>query len=66
MPAADQADTVARKTLETPCDLWLRRKEDESMLIERPDVAKLLAVAGCLLSMGVIVSILIRGTLPPL
>ena len=36
------------------------------MLIERPDVAKLLGVAGCLLSMGVIVSILIRGTLPPL
>ena len=57
---------MARKTLETPCDLWLRRKEDESMLIERPDVAKPLGMASCLLSLGVIVSILISGTLPSL
>lgn len=35
------------------------------MLIERPDVAKLLGAAGCLLSMAVIVSIVVRGTLPP-
>ena len=36
------------------------------MLIERPNIAKLLGLAGCLLSMGVILGILIRGTLPPL
>ena len=36
------------------------------MLIEPQDVAKLLGVSGCLLSMAVIVSILVRGALPPL
>jgi len=36
------------------------------LLIERPDITKLLGVAGCLLSMGFIVSIVISGTLPPL
>jgi hypothetical protein len=36
------------------------------MLIERPDVAKLLGVAGYVLSMAVIASIVIRGTPPPL
>jgi hypothetical protein len=36
------------------------------MLIERANVAKLLGVAGYLLSMAVIASIVIRGTLPPL
>jgi len=36
------------------------------MLIEPRDVAKLLGVSGCLLSMAVILSILIGDTLPPL
>lgn len=36
------------------------------MLIEPPDVAKLIGVAGCLLSMTVIASIIVRSSLPPL
>jgi len=36
------------------------------MLFERPDLAKLLGMAGCLLSMGIILTIIIKGTLPPL
>jgi len=36
------------------------------MLIERPNVAKLLGAAGGLLSMAGIVGIVIRGTPPPL
>lgn len=36
------------------------------MLIEPQSVTKLLGVSGCLLSMAFIVSILIRGTPPPL
>jgi len=60
--------TLARKNRATPppFDLLRREKEDDSMLIERPNIAKLLGLAGCLLSMGVILGILIRGTLPPL
>jgi hypothetical protein len=36
------------------------------MLFERPDFAKLLGMSGCLLSMGVILTIIMKGTLPPL
>ena len=36
------------------------------MLFEPLEVAKLIALSGCLLSMAVIVSIVVRGTLPPL
>jgi RNA polymerase sigma-32 factor len=36
------------------------------MLFEPLDVAKLIGLSGCLLSMAVIVSVLVRGTLPPL
>jgi len=36
------------------------------MLLEPLDVAKLIGLSGCLLSMAVIVRILVRGTLPPL
>ena len=36
------------------------------MLFERLDVAKLIGLSGFLLSMAVIVSILVSGTLPPL
>jgi hypothetical protein len=36
------------------------------MLFERPDLAKLLGMSGCLLSMGVILTIIVKGTLPPL
>jgi hypothetical protein len=36
------------------------------MLFERPDFAKLLAMSGWLLSQGVIVTIFIKGTVPPL
>jgi hypothetical protein len=36
------------------------------MLIEPPDVAKLLGVSGFLLSLAVIVSVLVKATLPPL
>ena len=34
------------------------------MLFERPDLAKLLGLSGWLLSMGVIVTILLKGTMP--
>jgi hypothetical protein len=36
------------------------------MLFERPDLAKLLGMSGCLLSMGVILTVIIKGALPPL
>ena len=36
------------------------------MLFERPDLAKLLGMSGCLLSMGIILTIIVKGTLPPL
>jgi len=36
------------------------------MLLEPLDVAKLIGLSGCLLSMAVIVRILVRGTLPAL
>jgi hypothetical protein len=36
------------------------------MLFEPLDVAKLIALSGCLLSMAVIASVLVKGTLPPL
>ena len=60
--------TLARNNPATPrrFNLLRREKEDDSMLIERPDIAKLAGMAGFVLSMGIILSILIRGTLPPL
>jgi hypothetical protein len=36
------------------------------MFFERPDVMKVLAMTGCLLSMTVIASIILDGTRPPL
>jgi hypothetical protein len=36
------------------------------MLFERPDVKKVLAMTGCLLSMTVIASIILNGARPPL
>jgi hypothetical protein len=36
------------------------------MLFERPDLAKLLGISGCLLSMGIILTIIVKGALPPL
>ena len=35
-------------------------------MFEPLDVAKLIGLSGCLLSMAVILGILVRGTLPPL
>jgi hypothetical protein len=36
------------------------------MLFDRPDVAKILAMTGCLLSMSIIGSIILIGVRPPL
>jgi hypothetical protein len=36
------------------------------MFFERLDVTKVLAMAGCLLSIAVIISIILNGTRPPL
>ena len=44
----------------------LRREEQTTMLFERPDVKKVLAMTGCLLSMTVIASIILNGARPPL
>jgi hypothetical protein len=35
------------------------------MLIKRADLSRLLELSGCFLSMAMIVSILIKGSLPP-
>ena len=37
-------------------------EERATMLFERPDLAKLLGLSGCLLSMGIILTIILNGT----
>jgi hypothetical protein len=41
-------------------------EERTTMLFERPDVEKVLAMTGCLLGMTVIASIILNGARPPL
>jgi hypothetical protein len=36
------------------------------MLFDRPDILKILGMTGCLLSMTIILTIVVKGALPPL
>jgi hypothetical protein len=63
----DRAGTLTCKALRTLVRHdSLQIKDEEVMLIEPQDVAKLLGVSGFLLSLAVIVSILVAASLPPL
>jgi hypothetical protein len=62
----DRAGTLTCKALRTLVRHDSLSIDEEVMLIEPPDVAKLIGVSGFLLSLAVIVSILVTASLPPL